>query len=481
MTADLAARERLILPLDVADLASARAWVDRLRGEVGVFKVGLELFTAAGPEAVRAVHDAGASVFLDLKLHDIPATVARAVESAARLGVRYLTVHASSGPACLAAAATAAKGSATVLLAVTVLTSLDALELAAIGLAGTPASAATRLGRLAHGAGIEGLVCSAHECRDLREAVGERVLLVVPGVRPRGADSGNRTARRDARRGDRVGGRPPRRRSSDPGRARPVHRGAQSRRRDRRGAGTASVTRIVAGARAVVEALRGRRGVAIVYVAEDARPDATVETESRRAKVPIETRTREEMDRLANGVRHRGVIAIGGEYVYATLEEILNGARHPPLVVALDQVSDPHNFGAIVRSAVAFGVDGVVTLENRAAPVTPVVVRASAGATEHAHIARVTNLARALDTMRDRGLEIVGLAGDGTTELGSLGDAAGGRVVVVGSEGTGLRRLTRERCDELVRIPMSGAIGSLNASVAAGIALYEAARLRPRS
>jgi orotidine-5'-phosphate decarboxylase len=179
------AKDRVALALDVPSLAEARRLIDAVGAHVGVLKVGLELFTAAGPDAVRAVHDAGADCFLDLKLHDIPATVARAVESAARLGVRYLTVHAANGPRCLVGAAAAAGD--TRLLAVTVLTSMDAGDLEAIGLSGPPAEAVSRLATIATGAGIGGLVCSAVECAGLRAALGPGVLLVVPGVRPAGA------------------------------------------------------------------------------------------------------------------------------------------------------------------------------------------------------------------------------------------------------------------------------------------------------
>ena len=193
-TRDLPVRERIALPLDVDGLEAARAWVAELRAEVGLFKVGLELYTAVGPAAVEAVHEAGARTFLDLKLHDIPATMAGAVRRAAALGVRYLTVHASAGPAALRACAEAA-GPAMTVLAVTVLTSLDAGELDAIGLSGTPEAAAVRLARVADAAGIGGLVCSPAECAPIRAAIGERMVLVVPGIRPAGssADDQRRT------------------------------------------------------------------------------------------------------------------------------------------------------------------------------------------------------------------------------------------------------------------------------------------------
>ena len=179
----VSARSRLVLPLDVPDLASAAGLIEQLSAEAGVFKVGLELFTAAGPSAVERVHQAGSACFLDLKLHDIPKTMASAARAAA-------------GPHALRASAEAVRGSETQLLAVTVLTSLDAAELAAIGLSGTPTEAVTRLARLATDAGIDGLVCSAQECAALRQVLGPKPLLVVPGIRPAGAalDDQRRTA-----------------------------------------------------------------------------------------------------------------------------------------------------------------------------------------------------------------------------------------------------------------------------------------------
>lgn len=184
-------RDRIVFPLDVADGEDARRWIARLGGEVGVFKVGLELFTAIGPDAVHAVHEAGQACFLDLKLHDIPATMAGAAASAARLGVRYLTVHAAAGPSALRAVAKAVEGSSTTILAVTVLTSIDAGELGAIGMTGSPAESAQRLAAVARDAGVRGLVCSPHEVATLRAIVGAEGTLVVPGVRPAGAEAGD--------------------------------------------------------------------------------------------------------------------------------------------------------------------------------------------------------------------------------------------------------------------------------------------------
>ncbi len=187
----LQGRDRLVFPLDVASLDEARALVTLLRDEVGVFKVGLELFTSAGPDAVRLVHDAGAQCFLDLKLHDIGETVARSVAMCARMDVRFLTVHAANGSRALTRAVAATRDTGTTLLAVTVLTSLEDADLAELGLAGSSSVAVERLAQLAVGAGVRGLVCSPHECAPLRAALGARAdggpLLMVPGVRPAGA------------------------------------------------------------------------------------------------------------------------------------------------------------------------------------------------------------------------------------------------------------------------------------------------------
>jgi orotidine-5'-phosphate decarboxylase len=176
---------RIALALDVPDLDSAKALIDRTREHVGTFKVGLELYTAVGPAAVAAVHAAGANCFLDLKLHDIPTTMGRSVARASSMGVAFLTVHGLAGSDSLRQAAENA--GSTRLLAVTVLTSLDAGALEAIGVNGGPRDAADRLANLAWGAGVRGLVTSAHECAALRAALGQEAFLVTPGIRPAGS------------------------------------------------------------------------------------------------------------------------------------------------------------------------------------------------------------------------------------------------------------------------------------------------------
>lgn len=189
MTA-LTGRERICAALDFGAWSAAEPFARRLAPHVGMLKVGLELFVAEGPQVVRAAAALGRPVFLDLKLHDIPATVEGAARSAAATGASLLTVHAAGGEAMVRAAVKGGGGKLRV-LAVTVLTSLDAAALDAIGLAGPPEGAVVRLARLAVGAGAGGLVCSPHEVAAVRAAVGPGPLLVVPGVRPVGAALGD--------------------------------------------------------------------------------------------------------------------------------------------------------------------------------------------------------------------------------------------------------------------------------------------------
>lgn len=187
------ARDRLIVALDVPDAPAAAALAQRLHGSVRWVKVGMELYTAAGPAVIEPLLEQGFSVFLDLKFYDIPNTVAGAVRSAAGLGVQMLTLHASGGPAMLAAARATLKDAAEPprLLAVTVLTSMDQAQLAAIGLSRTPAEQVELLARMGLGAGMDGFVCSPEEVRSLRALAGPDAALVVPGIRPKGAAKGD--------------------------------------------------------------------------------------------------------------------------------------------------------------------------------------------------------------------------------------------------------------------------------------------------
>ncbi|HVZ73523.1 MAG TPA: 23S rRNA (guanosine(2251)-2'-O)-methyltransferase RlmB [Polyangia bacterium] len=241
--------------------------------------------------------------------------------------------------------------------------------------------------------------------------------------------------------------------------------------------------RVVFGIRPVEELVRARpREVQVVYVADGYR-SPEIEKAAQAAKergITVEYRPRQMVAELAGDVVHQGMVALTGEFAYATLDEILAVAaktNEPALVVLLDGITDPHNLGAIVRSAEVLGAHGVVIPEHRAAPVTPSAVKASAGATERVRIAKVLNLNRAIDKLREKGLRVLG-AGAGQGERLDAADLKGPVGLVVGAEGKGMREAVARRCDGLFHIPQRGAVSSLNASVAAAIALYEAARQR---
>jgi orotidine-5'-phosphate decarboxylase len=187
------ARERLIVALDVPTAAAAISLVNQLEGSCRWFKVGLELYVAAGPEVLKPILARGHKVFLDLKLYDIPNTVAGAVRSAAALGVQMLTLHAGGGPAMLSAAKKALEGveNPPQLLAVTVLTSMDEAQIAAVGVGGSPAEQVELLAKMGISAGMNGFVCSPEEVERLRRLTGPGGVLVIPGIRPAGAETGD--------------------------------------------------------------------------------------------------------------------------------------------------------------------------------------------------------------------------------------------------------------------------------------------------
>lgn len=240
----------------------------------------------------------------------------------------------------------------------------------------------------------------------------------------------------------------------------------------------------VAGRNAVVEALRADVPVKALYLAEridaDDRIREVVRLAADRGLTVLEA-PRPELDRLTRGAVHQGVVLTMPAYQYAHPDDLVAAARDtgkPPLIVALDGVTDPRNLGAVVRSAAAFGAHGVVVPERRSAGMTVGAWKASAGAAARLPVARATNLARQLRSYADAGLFVVGLAGDGPADVGALEVADGPLCLVVGAEGTGLSRIVAEICDLVAHIPMTREVESLNAGVAAGIALYEIARAR---
>jgi len=242
--------------------------------------------------------------------------------------------------------------------------------------------------------------------------------------------------------------------------------------------------RTVHGVNPVRELLRAGGDAAELWVAEGAERGRLGEILrlAREAGVRLKEAPRQKLDRLAGTDHHQGVVAVVADYRYRELAELLEAAQargEVPLLVLLDGIEDPQNLGAIIRSAHALGSHGVVIPRDRAAGITSTAAKASAGAVEHCAVARVTNLSQAIDTLKKSGIWVVGLAADGTADIGSV-DLTSPTALVVGGEGQGLRRLVRERCDHVVRIPMSGEIGSLNASSSAAICLYEAVRQRGR-
>ena len=242
-------------------------------------------------------------------------------------------------------------------------------------------------------------------------------------------------------------------------------------------------TETVLGRNPVLECLRAGVPATALYVALGAESDERLTESVTRAAdsgIPILEVSRTDLDRMSSNGLHQGIGLQVPPYQYAHPADLLRDARSdstPALLVALDNISDPRNLGAIVRSVAAFGGHGVLIPQRRSASVTAVAWRTSAGAAARLPVARATNLNRTLKEWGEAGLQIVGLDAGGDTTLDEL-DASGPTVVVVGSEGKGLSRLVRENCDAIVSIPMAGPTESLNASVAAGVVLAEIARQR---
>jgi len=234
---------------------------------------------------------------------------------------------------------------------------------------------------------------------------------------------------------------------------------------------------IIYGIHAVSEALKARRVSRLVHTrGAGARVDALV-ARAQELRLPVETVDARVLEREARGGVHQGVAAHVQPLPAYTVEELVREAEGPPLLIVLDGIEDPQNVGAILRTADAAGVSGVVRQARHAAPLEGATARASAGAVNHLRIATVVNISRALDELKSLGVWTVGLDASGPEPY----DAADYRVptaFVLGAEGTGLRRLVRETCDRIVAIPMAGGVASLNVSVAAGVALFEAARQR---
>ena len=244
----------------------------------------------------------------------------------------------------------------------------------------------------------------------------------------------------------------------------------------------------VIGRNAVLEAMEAEIPVKAAYVAEGAERDDRLREVFKLAAertTPLLQVTRAELDRLTGGAVHQGLALQLPEYTYAHPDDLLAAAIESedetgtaPLVVALDSVTDPRNLGAVVRSAAAFGASGVLIPERRSAGMSAAAWKTSAGAAARIPVARAVNLNRALRAYADAGFTLVGLDGEAETDLAATEGLSGPLVLVVGSEGDGLSRLVREACDTIAAIPITATVESLNAGVAAGIALYEISRQR---
>src|SRR5262245_15114750 len=237
---------------------------------------------------------------------------------------------------------------------------------------------------------------------------------------------------------------------------------------------------LICGINPVLEALNARtRHFDRLLVVKGLRNRRVSEAIAQASKlgIPLRFEARETLDRLAGGVPHQGLIAVVSAKPALSLESVLEQARTPPLLLLLDGVEDPRNLGAILRTAEAAGAAGVLLPDRHSAGLSETVGRASAGALEHVHVARIGNVVQTLETLKARGFWIVGFDASATQRWDAV-DLRGPVVLVLGGEGRGIRRLVREHCDHLAALPLFGHVGSLNVSVAAGIALYEAVRQR---
>ncbi|MEU6269837.1 23S rRNA (guanosine(2251)-2'-O)-methyltransferase RlmB [Saccharopolyspora shandongensis] len=275
-------------------------------------------------------------------------------------------------------------------------------------------------------------------------------------------------------------------RVSHPAKRRADARSNAEQQRAKRKAQQDSQPELVAGRNPVVECIRAGVPATGLYVAQGIDIDDRVTEAVREAKsrgISVVDVPRIELDRMTNNAMHQGLALQVPQFSYAHPDDVLAAAHDsgmPPLIVALDGVTDPRNLGAVIRSAAAFGAHGVIVPQRRSAGITAVAWRTSAGTAAKLPVAKAVNLTRTLKDLKEAGLMVIGLDADADVTSDELELATGPLVVVVGSEGRGLSRLVRETCDQTVSIPMAGGVESLNASVAAGVVLAEVARRRRR-
>ena len=237
---------------------------------------------------------------------------------------------------------------------------------------------------------------------------------------------------------------------------------------------------LLVGRNPIAEALASGRPLIKVMVAKGSSGAAVeIAAKAKKAGVPVQEIDRKKLDYMTSGAAHQGVAALCAMKEYSTVEDILSLAaerNEPPFIIILDEIEDPHNLGAIIRSAECAGAHGVIVKKRRSAGLTYTAYKASAGALEYLPVARVTNIADTIDKLKERNIWVYGADMDGEDYLSV--DLSGAIALVIGNEGKGISRLTREKCDVIVSLPLKGRINSLNASVAAGILMYKAAEKR---
>lgn len=240
----------------------------------------------------------------------------------------------------------------------------------------------------------------------------------------------------------------------------------------------------IGGKHSLLEAMRAGRTINKIWVAEGAQKHLTqpIIAEAKKHGIIVQFVDKRKLDQMAPGLQHQGVVAQVAPYAYAEIEDLLLKAQErgePPFLLILDEIEDPHNLGSILRTAECTGVHGVIIPKRRSASITATVSKTSAGAVEYVPVARVTNLAQTMEQLKESGVWIVGTDVDAPQEMYDAGQVLTGAVaIVIGNENKGMGRLVREKCDVLLKLPMAGRLNSLNASVAAGVIMYEVLRKR---
>ncbi|WP_211147104.1 23S rRNA (guanosine(2251)-2'-O)-methyltransferase RlmB [Paenibacillus dokdonensis] len=240
---------------------------------------------------------------------------------------------------------------------------------------------------------------------------------------------------------------------------------------------------IIGGKHSVIEALKSGRTINKIWIAENAQKHLTqpIIIEAKKLGIVIQQVDKRKLDQMAPDMQHQGVVAQVAPYAYAEVEDILRVAEdkgEPPFILLLDEIEDPHNLGSILRTADCTGVHGVIVPKRRSAQVTATVSKTSAGAAEYVPVARVTNLGQTIDSLKEKGVWVVGTDVSAPAGIYETNVFDGPVAIVIGNEGKGMGRLIREKCDVLIKLPMNGQINSLNASVAAGVVMYEVLRRR---